>query len=329
MTSSMTGMVAVITGASSGIGRATAHEFARRGASLVLAARRGAMLQEAAAECERLGGKAVACKTDVSCEADVERLAQTAIERFGGIDVWFNNAGVGVFGRLDSIPSDAWRRVIDTNVLGYMHGARAALRQFRIQGHGVLINNASVVADLAKPDSTAYATSKFAIRGLSEALRQELLDQPRIHVCTVLPSVIDTPFFHHAANFSHQRVRAAPPVYTPEKVARMVAGLVRRPRQEAVIGGFGKLAIGLNRWAPRVMTRLNGRMLHAGFLAAEHSPPTAGALFQPMDDGQQVHGGWHRGWNQGGVPLAVLAGVGLGLAWFAVRARRGNVTAGG
>lgn len=149
-----------------------------------------------------------------------------AIARFGKIDVWFNDAGARVFGRFKDIPNDVWRRVIETNVFGNMYGAKAAMRQFRAQGHGVLINNASIVGCLAKPDSTAYATSKFAIRGLAEALRQEVLDQPNIHICTILPSVIDTPFFQHAANFSHHRVRAAPPVYTPEKVA---AAPVLRP----------------------------------------------------------------------------------------------------
>ena len=105
-----------------------------------------------------------------------------------------------------------------------MHGAKVAMRQFRRQGHGVLIQNASIVGRTAKPDSTAYATSKFAVRGFSEALRMEVLDQPGIHVCTILPSVIDTPFFEHAANFSHHKVRAAPPVYAPEKVAETVVG---------------------------------------------------------------------------------------------------------
>jgi NAD(P)-dependent dehydrogenase (short-subunit alcohol dehydrogenase family) len=106
----------------------------------------------------------------------------------------------------------AWRRVIETNPFGYVHGAKAAMRQFRAQGHGVLVQNASIVGRTAKPDGTAYATGKFAIRGLSEALRQEVLGQPGIRVCTVVPSVIDAPFFQHAANFSGRRVRAAPPV---------------------------------------------------------------------------------------------------------------------
>lgn len=312
-------LVVVITGASSGIGRATAHAFARRGAAVALAARRAEMLDEVARECRELGGEALAVPTDVTREDEVEALGRRTLERFGRIDVWFNNAGVGIFGRFEDLPSDAWRRVIETNLFGYVHGAKVALRQFRRQGHGVLIQNASIVGRTAKPDSTAYAASKFAIRGFSEALRMELLDQPGIQVCTILPSVIDTPFFQHAANYSGQRVRAAPPVYPPEKVAETVVGLALRPRAEVVIGGFGKLASVLKPLAPWLGTRLTGRALHAGFLAEEPSPETTGALFAPMRDGRAATGGWRQGLNEGGVPSAALAAalllpIGL-LAW--------------
>jgi NAD(P)-dependent dehydrogenase (short-subunit alcohol dehydrogenase family) len=312
-------LVVVITGASSGIGRATAHAFARRGAAVVLAARREEMLREVERECVKRGGAALAVPTDVTQEDQVEALGRRAIERFGGIDVWFNNAGVGIFGRFEDLPSDAWRRVIATNVFGYMHGAKVAMRQFRRQGYGRLIQNASIVGRTAKPDSTAYATSKFAVRGFSEALRMEVLDQPGIQVCTVLPSVIDTPFFEHAANFSHHRVRAAPPVYTAEKVAETVVGLVERPRAEVVVGGFGKVASLLKPLTGGLGTRLTGRALNVGFLADAPSPETPGALFAPMRDGRGVSGGWRQGPNNGGVPLATLAALALPLGLLAWR----------
>ncbi|MFC3126914.1 SDR family oxidoreductase [Pseudoroseomonas globiformis] len=301
------GRVVVITGASSGIGRATAYAFAERGDHLVLAARRAERLEELARECEGMGVHALAVPTDTTDEDQVRHLAGQALEHFGRIDVWFNNAGVGVFGRFEDIPPEAWRRVIETNLFGYVHGARAAMPVFRRQGHGVLIQNASIVGRIAKPDSTAYATSKFAVRGLSEALRQEVLDQPGIQICTILPSVIDTPFFQHAANYSHRRVRAAPPVYTPEKVAQAVLRLVDNPRAETPIGGFAWFGTLMKRLAPApVATRLTGRALHAGFLAREASPDTDGALFTPMVDEARVRGGWRHGPNNGGVPLAAF-----------------------
>jgi NAD(P)-dependent dehydrogenase (short-subunit alcohol dehydrogenase family) len=311
--------VVVITGASSGIGRATAHAFAKQGASVVLAARRVDMLREVERECLDLGGDALVVQTDTTQEDQVENLAAQALDRFGRIDVWFNNAGVGVFGRFEDIPSNVWRRVVETNVFGYVYGAKAAMRQFRAQGYGVMINNASIVGRLAKPDSTAYATSKFAVRGFSEALRQEVLDQHDIHICTILPSVIDTPFFHHAANFSHHRVRAAPPVYTPEKVARTVVRLAESPRAEVIIGGFGKVAAIQKRLMPSLMTRINGRALNYGFLASEPSNETTGTLFDPMRDGQRVYGGWRKGYNNGGVPLAAFALLALPFGLAALR----------
>jgi NAD(P)-dependent dehydrogenase (short-subunit alcohol dehydrogenase family) len=311
--------VVVITGASSGIGRATAHAFASRGATVVLAARRVEMLRDAERECRELGGTALAIPTDTTKEDEVEALAAKTIERFGRIDVWFNNAGVGVFGRFEDIPSDVWRRVIETNLFGYVYGAKAAMRQFRAQGHGMLINNASIVGRLAKPDSTAYATSKFAVRGFSEALRQEVLDQHDIHICTILPSVIDTPFFQHAGNFSHHRVRAAPPVYAPEKVAETVVGLVEHPRAEVIIGGFGKVAALQKRLMPSLMTRINGRALNYGFLADEPSNETTGTLFEPMRDGATVYGGWRKGPNNGGVPTLVFALLAVPLGLMALR----------
>ncbi|HZF76225.1 MAG TPA: SDR family oxidoreductase [Acetobacteraceae bacterium] len=320
----------VITGASSGIGRATAHHFARKGWNLVLAARRAEMLDDAGRECVALGGTVLTPTTDMSVEEQVEALGRQAIARFGRIDVWFNNAGIGVFGRLESIPMDAWRRVIEVNLFGYVHGARVAMRQFRAQGHGTLIQNASIVGRTAKPDGTAYATSKFAIRGLSEALRQEVLDQPDIHVCTVLPSVIDTPFFQHAANYSGRKVQAAPPVYTADEVAETVAALVERPQDEVIVGGFGRLAAAQKQLAPGFTTWLTGRTLHRGFLTDAPSGDTPGSLFETVNDNWRIEGGWRENPSSGGAQLAAataLAALPVEMASIGFRMADAGLTA--
>ena len=200
------GAVVVVTGASSGIGRATGLAFAEGGARVVVAARRVDALEELARECQAAGGQPWPSPPTPTDEAAVAELARRAVERFGRIDVWVNNAGVYLLGLLEATPPEAFRRVLETNFFGYVNGARAVLPHFRNQGHGVLINNASVYSHVGAPWLTAYVSSKFAVRGFSEALRQELADLPDVHVCTVSPSPIDTPIFASAANYSGRAV---------------------------------------------------------------------------------------------------------------------------
>src|ERR671910_389959 len=177
-------MVVVITGASRGIGRATARLFAERGAWVVLAARSEEALLEAAAECE-----------------GVEGLARRAVEHFGRIDVWVNNAVLAAVGRLEEIPPETNRRVVEANLLGYMHGAQAVLPLFREQGRGVLIFMSSGFGLVGAPYADAYTPTKFAQRGLAQALRGEL-GGTDVRVCTIMPGGVDTPAYRLAANYS-------------------------------------------------------------------------------------------------------------------------------
>ncbi|WP_219420009.1 SDR family NAD(P)-dependent oxidoreductase [Pseudonocardia nigra] len=196
--------VVVVTGASSGIGRATALACATKGAAVVLAARREGALEAVARECEALGGTALAVPTDVTVGDAVQHLARRAVERFGRIDVWVNCAAVTAFAPFQEIPLDDFRRILDVNIMGYVHGARAALPYLRDQGKGVLIDVASIVSAVPQPYTQAYSMTKAAIRVLGASLRQELwLDgATHVKVCTVLPATIDTPFFEHTANYT-------------------------------------------------------------------------------------------------------------------------------
>jgi NAD(P)-dependent dehydrogenase (short-subunit alcohol dehydrogenase family) len=309
--------VIVITGASSGIGRATAVACARQGASVVLAARREAALRAVAGECERVGGHALVVATDVTDEQQVQRLAERAVEHFGRLDVWINNAAVLLFARFHEAPPALYRRVIETDLFGYIHGARAALRRFREQGSGVLINMASIVAYCPQPYTSAYVCSNHAIRGLSDSLRMELRLEgaDHIHVCTVLPASIDTPFFRHAANYTGRAAKASNPVYAADAVARTVLSLIARPRREAVVGNAGRTQIWQRLLAPRHYERSAAQQIHTDHFQDRRAGSTEGNLF---GDSQwtSVSGGWqaHEAKQRGGLATAGLAATALALA---------------
>jgi NAD(P)-dependent dehydrogenase (short-subunit alcohol dehydrogenase family) len=304
--------VVVITGASSGIGRAAAHVFAKSGATLALAARREQPLNEAAEEARNLGARAVAVPTDVTDAEAVEALARMAVENFGRIDVWVNNAAVTLFAPFEEAPMEAYRRVIETNLFGYIHGARAALRYFREQGSGVLVNNASMVARAGQPYTSAYVLTKFAIRGLGECLRQELLNAPDIHVCTVLPASIDTPLFQHAANYTGRAIRAMPPVYSAAAVARAIARLAERPRREVFVGNAGRMTAIQKMMAPGLTERMLASMVDRNHFQDRPAPPSAGNLFEPMDGRHAVSGGWRPA--SAGRPWAPMLATGIAIA---------------
>jgi short-subunit dehydrogenase len=286
--------VVVVTGASSGIGRATAVACAERGARLVLAARPSPALYDAARDCQAAGGAAHPVPTDVVDQAAVERLADDAVARFGRIDVWVQNAAVMAYGRFEDTPAEVHRRVIETNLFGPIHAARAVLPVFRRQGTGTLINVASLYGKMTSPYVSGYVTSKYGLIGFSEVLRQELQDAPDINVCTVLPGSVDTPIFRHAANYVGRQPRPVPLVSSPERVVRVILRLTQRPRREVAVGWSARfLALGhtvlpglYNRLAPLAM-RLLG-------LGAESTGIGSGNVFAPQADWDRVNGGWRR-----------------------------------
>ena len=286
--------VIVITGASSGFGKGTARRLAQSGAKLVLAARRGPLLEELARECEAAGSPTLAVTTDVSRREDMERLGAEAVSRFGRIDVWINDAGVAALGRFEEIPLADHVQVIETNLLGTMYGSYVALQQFRRQKAGTLINMASVLGKIPAPYYASYAASKYAIVGLSAALRQELRQNrvDDVHVCTVMPTTFDTPFFDHVANYTGHEVKPIPPVYDPERVIDVLVRLVSEPEDEVMVGAAGKISDVAHHIAPETMEKIWGKQVHkAQIEKAAPAQAAAGSLHEPASIGTEVSGG--------------------------------------
>jgi short-subunit dehydrogenase len=304
----------VITGASSGIGRATALEFARKGHKLALAARRKEALDEVVKECERVGGEAFAVDLDVSNEEAVYELARKANDKFGSIDVWVNNAAVAMMGPFEETPMEDIKRVIDINVLGYLYGARAALRYFRKQGSGTLINLSSIVGLTGQPFSIAYTTSKAAIRGMSLCLQQELIEEENIHVCTVLPATVDTPLFESAANYMGREIKAMGPVVDAQQVADEIVKLVNDPKPEVLVGGMAVQATLMKFFAPDMFAKMYNKQVKSKHFKDRPAAPKKGNLYEPSHESAAIDGGWLNGEESKAIKAQVRNTMWMGAA---------------
>jgi short-subunit dehydrogenase len=248
--------VVVITGASQGIGRETALHLAVRGASVAIAARNEEALQELATQVERLGGQAEPVVTDVAEFDQVERLAQRAIERFGRIDTWVNNAAVSIYATVEQLEPDEMERLVRVNLLGQIYGSKAAIARMKPRRAGTIINVGSALSERAIPLQSAYVASKHGVRGFSEALRLELIHEDAgIDVVLILPSSINTPLFNFARSKLGVQPMPVPPVYEPRVVAEAICHAAEHGGREIVVGGWGKLLITGQWLSPSLLDR--------------------------------------------------------------------------
>jgi len=293
----LSGKVVVITGASSGFGKGAAEAFARQGAHVVLAARREELIEQTARDQVEQGGEALAVATDVRLPRDVERLADRALEEFGHIDVWINNAGVGAVGPFQDVPLELHEEVVRTGLLGTLYGSYFAYTQFLAQGFGTLINVSSELGKHTAPYYASYTAAKHGVVGLSQSLRQEL-DQNGIedvHVCLVLPTAHDTPFFDHAANYTGHRVEAPSPLHDPQDVVDALVGLALDPEDEKIVGSDGIVKVLLKKLLPSAAEKMGAKQMHRTQMEkAPPGPDTEGAVIRPIPAGTEVSAGRRR-----------------------------------
>jgi short-subunit dehydrogenase len=253
--------------------------------------------------------RAIAVPTDVAEHEQVEALAQRAVDTLGRIDVWVNDAAVMAYGAIGDVPFEVQRRIIETNLLGTMSGARAALPHLKKQGRGVIINVASLYAKMTSPYVSAYATSKFGVLGFSEVLRQELKSDRKIHVCTIMPGSIDTPVFRHAANYTGRNIRPVPPVASPDRVARAIVRCAEHPRREVTVGQLHHIASWGHALLPRTYSELAPKAMRFVAIGKKPSPHDDGNVFHPRPELDAVRGGWRNRPARAAVTAAALAGA--------------------
>lgn len=311
--------VIVITGASSGIGLVTAREAARRGASVLLVARNEAALADAVDGITAEGGSAAYAVADVGILGEVEHAATTAIERFGRIDTWVNNAGVAIYAKLVDTPMDEHERLFRTNYFGVVHGAISALPHLREHG-GALITVASIVADLPSPVMGAYAASKHAVEGYIESLRIEVAaDRLPIAITLIKPSGIGTPIASHAAAHVDGAPLIPPPVYAPQLVADAILDAVEHPRRSVTVGGVGRLETLVAAHFPWLLDLMGGPLARALVDPTRDATPTDN-LDGPAQGGEERSDrqpGRRISLYQSSSALAVIGAVALGgaLLW--------------
>lgn len=249
--------VVAIFGASSGIGRETALEFARRGAKVLIAARDIEGLSSLLCDIQDQGGEAIAVPADATMFEQVKAVADKAVEEFGRLDTWIHAAAVNLYATFEQTQPDEFKRIMDVNLMGQVYGAMAALPHLKREGRGALIHISSVEARRSLPYHSAYAASKHGIDGFLEALRVELAhDKIPVSVTNILPASINTPLFSKSRTKIGVKPQGLPPIYKPEAVAEAILYAAEHPTRDFVVGGAGQAILFFQKLSPKGMDAL-------------------------------------------------------------------------
>jgi len=319
--------VVVITGSSAGVGRATAHRFARDGAKVALLARAGRALDGTVAELLAMGAEVLAIPLDVADAAQVEAAAERIEQELGPIDIWINAAMATIFAPVGEIGAAEFRRATEVTYLGTVHGTMSALKRMRARDRGTIVQVGSALAYRAIPLQSAYCGAKFAIRGFTDALRVELMhDKSRVAVTMVQLSAFNTPQFQWARTRLPRRPQPVPPIYQPEVAARGIHYAAHHRRRELWVGFPAVKAILGNGLVPWLGDRVLAKEGYSGQMDDQPLPPDRpDNLFEPVDHDFGTHGRFDARSRRWSAQLwatthrgAVAAGL-LGAAWLAAR----------
>ncbi len=322
--------VVVVTGASAGVGCATAVEFARHGARLGLVARGVERLEATKRAVEAAGGEAVVLAADIADPETAERIAKMVTQAFGPIDVWVNNAMASVYSKIADMTAEEYQRVTDVTYLGYVYGTKAALRRMLPRNHGTIVQVGSSLAYRSIPYQSAYCAAKHAIHGFTDSLRSELIadGKTNIHVTMVQLPSMNTPQFAWVKSRLERKAKPPPPIYQPEVAARTIYWAAHHPRREVYLGAMTSLGIKLNKLMPSFLDHyLVGRSF--GKTDERRDPSQPDNLWAPAPGNWGAHGPFDADATDSstqmelskrrglvtGVALAATAGI-IGALWW-------------
>lgn len=316
--SSLYGKTVVITGASSGVGRAAAEAFAEQGANVVIVARGQKGIDEAVDACKKQDVTVVGISADMSLSEDVETVTQEALKISGRIDVWVNNAGVMASGKFEEIPMEIHEQVIKTNLFGYMHGAYNAIKIFKEQNQGILINNVSIGGFMPAPYSAVYSATKYGIRGMMECLQGEISNHRHIHICNLYPQLQNSTGNLHSAKYSGFTMSIPPIASNPRETAAKMVQLAKHPQKDLFPDYRAATITNLYKLFPKLVINTASAAVRLKMKLNKDKQGNAGNVLTPSDEPLRVYGKPQLA-KTNTIGLAVVAGLGLGIALLTMK----------
>ena len=312
MQNNISGKEIVITGASSGVGRAAAETFSAAGCKVVLVALGQHGIDEVVDICTNLGVVAIGISADVSVAKDVEKIAEKTLEHFGRIDVWVNNAGVMANGKFEEIPMEIHEQVIKTNLFGYMHGAYNAIKIFKEQQYGILINNISIGGMMRAPFSAVYSSSKYGIKGMMEGLRAEVSNHNNIHICNIYPQLQNSTGNLHSAKYSGFKMGISPLASDPRLTAQTMLELAADPKSDVYADFSSRLITTIYRIFPKPFSYAAFAFVRM-MMNFQKGPDVEGNILQQSKEPLRIYGNPELQ-NHSSFKKKVLIGAGVGFA---------------